>query len=773
MIQKIKNPLIFLLSIFMVLSVFAGLTFTAEAKEVTPKYKIVVNNKTLISSAALPYTTTADAIRKKLGYTSYTATYVKHYKNGNIMTFSGLSIVVNKYGQEQIDIGLKKTGKTGHITPTVTVTPVTSCVCDVTGYTGVYDGEAHTIGALTVTSPASGATVKYGTASGTYDLTEPPSFTEAGTHTVYYQVAAGGWVTKTGSVDVVINPKPVTVTAFAQSKIHGTDDPAFTYTVDGLLGSDALTGELTREPGETPGTYAILQGTLSAGANYAIEFGGASLTVEPNVADDIAAAKAAAKAALAAYKNADDYRAAEQAVLAAAIESGNTAIDAAADLDAVAAALANAKTALDEIKTDAQLTAEEQLAAAKESAKATVNAVNAADYITADQQTVTDAKTTALAAIEAATTEEEVTTALNNFNNAIASCTTQVVADQIAQVMSEVSAKTGSDMTYTGNPIQLINTPTTALPAGYTMKYAVTTENTAPTDESLYTTSIPTATDAGTYYVWYKVVGDSNHNDTQPACVSVTIAAPHVHQFDPQQGAIPRWSWHQTGNTWEVTVKYECSCGEITSETVTATVTKEENNGKVTFTADDGEDNTDSRTFDLTVDITKADGSEDINGLAKGVAYGTQVKLTTAQSCDWKVNGVTVSQNTNYIWVTAKGDMEVEAKPTENEQAVGSLSLTATKGAAGKVKLIINYALPKGATVKSAILHRGYVNDSNELVSDTQTSFKSKLTKTNGTYTANISVSKAQKYGGWAEVKFTYNDKTYELKTSLFSSEKG
>lgn len=42
----------------------------------------------------------------------------------------------------------------------------------------------------------------------------------------------------------------------------------------------------------------------------------------------------------------------------------------------------------------------------------------------------------------------------------------------IHQTMSEVSAKTGSGMTYTGNPIQLINTPTTALPEGYKMVYA-------------------------------------------------------------------------------------------------------------------------------------------------------------------------------------------------------------------------------------------------------------------------------------------------------------
>ncbi len=48
--------------------------------------------------------------------------------------------------------------------------------------------------------------------------------------------------------------------------------------------------------------------------------------------------------------------------------------------------------------------------------------------------------------------------------------------------------------------------------------------DTAPAD-NLYSTSIPTATNAGTYYVWYKVIGDANHNDHVPETpVSVTIA---------------------------------------------------------------------------------------------------------------------------------------------------------------------------------------------------------------------------------------------------------
>ena len=73
--------------------------------------------------------------------------------------------------------------------------------------------------------------------------------------------------------------------------------------------------------------------------------------------------------------------------------------------------------------------AEAVLADAKTTATTTVNGVVADDYIAADRQTVTDAKTTALEAINTATTEAEVTTALNNFNNAIATCTTQEAQD--------------------------------------------------------------------------------------------------------------------------------------------------------------------------------------------------------------------------------------------------------------------------------------------------------------------------------------------------------
>ena len=55
------------------------------------------------------------------------------------------------------------------------------------------------------------------------------------------------------------------------------------------------------------------------------------------------------------------------------------------------------------------------------------------------------------------------------------------------------------------------------------MLYALGTDDkTAPTDG--WSKEVPIAKEAGTYYVWYKVVGDADHEDTAPACVKVTIA---------------------------------------------------------------------------------------------------------------------------------------------------------------------------------------------------------------------------------------------------------
>lgn len=77
-----------------------------------------------------------------------------------------------------------------------------------------------------------------------------------------------------------IAPKTIDVTPDVLSKLAGTQDPVFTYTVEagGLINGDELTGSLTRVQGENAGEYLILIGTLG-NPNYIINLIGVNFTI--------------------------------------------------------------------------------------------------------------------------------------------------------------------------------------------------------------------------------------------------------------------------------------------------------------------------------------------------------------------------------------------------------------------------------------------------------------------------------------------------------------
>ena len=91
-----------------------------------------------------------------------------------------------------------------------------------------------------------------------------------------------------------------------------------------------------------------------------------------------------------------------------------------------------------------------------------------------------------------------------------------VVTVQKADIRSSlITPPTAQEnLTYTGQEQALI---TAGSVTDYgTMQYSLTENGT-------YSQVIPTGTDAGTYTVWYRVIGDANHNDTAPASVVVSI----------------------------------------------------------------------------------------------------------------------------------------------------------------------------------------------------------------------------------------------------------
>ena len=125
-----------------------------------------------------------------------------------------------------------------------------------------YDGEAHQI-TVNVTEPT-GATIKYKKAENEEYSETNPTFTNAGVYTVYYKVEKANYNTFTGTANVNITKKAVTVTPDAnQSKTYGSKDTAFTYKAEGLVEDETLKGALARAEGENAGEYAYTIGTLA------------------------------------------------------------------------------------------------------------------------------------------------------------------------------------------------------------------------------------------------------------------------------------------------------------------------------------------------------------------------------------------------------------------------------------------------------------------------------------------------------------------------------
>ena len=153
----------------------------------------------------------------------------------------------------------------------------------VTGWNNTYDGAAH---GITVNQP-SGATVKYRTAaSGEYNLTENPTFTDVCDQTVYYQVTKSGYTPVTGSAKVTINKAALTVTAKDKEITYGEAPANNGVDYDGFVGTEdasVLGGTLAydydyTQYGNVGDSYTITPGGLTSN-NYTISFVSGTLKV--------------------------------------------------------------------------------------------------------------------------------------------------------------------------------------------------------------------------------------------------------------------------------------------------------------------------------------------------------------------------------------------------------------------------------------------------------------------------------------------------------------
>lgn len=165
-----------------------------------------------------------------------------------------------------------------------------------------------------------------------------------------------------------------------------------------------------------------------------------------------------------------------------------------------------------------------------------------------------------------------------NYNNAstMVTLTVNKVAPTIIKKPEPINS------TYNGMAENLI---TEGKAEGGTMKYWLADDPNAvpPEDNSAFSSTVPARANAGTYKVWYKVIGDENHTDTAPKCIEASIL-PYSLKIGEQKVI------YNGGNTFTVALDGVKVDGESTPRTVIATLTaRSKNAGDYTYSAVAGE----------------------------------------------------------------------------------------------------------------------------------------------------------------------------------------
>ena len=258
---------------------YSGLTVVITSTGATSKDVSI--STSVVAPAAI--TVTADAQTKVYGQADPALTY--KITSGALVgadAFSG-SLTrdagenIGNYAIKQGTLALSSNYTLSYVGANLTITPAAITVT-ADAQTKVY-GQADptltykvTLGALVGSDAFAGSLTRTaGETVNTYAITQ-------GT----LALSSNYTLTYTGA-NLTITPAAITVTADAQTKVYGQADPALTYKVTSgaLVGSDAFSGSLTRDAGETVGSYVIKQGTLALNNNYTLTYVGANLTITP------------------------------------------------------------------------------------------------------------------------------------------------------------------------------------------------------------------------------------------------------------------------------------------------------------------------------------------------------------------------------------------------------------------------------------------------------------------------------------------------------------
>lgn len=241
----------------------ANLTITARPITVTASTGSKVYDRTTSSTSTPSITTGSLAFSDTANFTQSYDTFL--VGTGKTLTPSG-------------SVNDSNSGNNYSVTFNATTTGViTTKALTVTGLSAsdkTYDGNtiASVTGTATLVGVVSPDTVNVsGSPVGTFSTSTVGSNTVAVTGLSLGGGDEANYSLTQPTLNASITAKLITVTPDSgQTKVYGAANPTYTYTNTALVGTDSLSGSLSRLTGENVGGYAITLGTLTASPNYTV-----------------------------------------------------------------------------------------------------------------------------------------------------------------------------------------------------------------------------------------------------------------------------------------------------------------------------------------------------------------------------------------------------------------------------------------------------------------------------------------------------------------------
>ncbi|MBR1865242.1 MAG: bacterial Ig-like domain-containing protein, partial [Lachnospiraceae bacterium] len=179
-------------------------------------------------------------------------------------TLDGKNLTVQKTGTFKLRAGTAANGnyaKGTAVEGNLTVQNGTIAYEEAENWEGTYDGRPHSI-SVKVNTP-SDAVITYSTDTGSNKQykTANPTFTNAGTYTVYYQISRNNYDTVTGSATVTIDKRALTIAPKPQSIQAGGTLDKYAYEADLVAGDRIEKMDFTTTPAEYDKIYE--NGTIS------------------------------------------------------------------------------------------------------------------------------------------------------------------------------------------------------------------------------------------------------------------------------------------------------------------------------------------------------------------------------------------------------------------------------------------------------------------------------------------------------------------------------